>query len=487
MNVHGSDRMEWPVGKSLTRDFPRTLFHLVLFVSVCVSLIYTFRLYRFGTFSMDDFNNLFWSQQSRGDALIWHIINPASDFFRPVGLLVYWMHWQLFDINPLPYHLSAWLLHALNVVWVYIILKNLLGSSVSASVGCMLFVFQSSFADIYWNFGTIFELLLVFLFFLGFWIYLNHGHSIYGILLATVVYILAIKAKEMAITLPVVWLWYDIILRRIQSPIARLSPKNSLWQWWYRGKWSLMPAMVAMWFVYLKVSSMALTSADYGPSFPYYMDFSPGTIVKGYAWYLDALFHTQLGWMVWVGIVVVAVGTLAVLRHRLGLFFLGYIFISFLPVIPLPNHRMLFYWYLPFFGICGFAAVITEGIVKLVRTVLQTRQAMVLGALLFVLVIQRHYALQQKLSKDPRAWATEVAREYQSFVEGLRTLPAPLLNETIYYKSVPRYFDEVPTLSATQVAFRRTDLKARIVKEFPPDASYCVRFENGKVSKEDLL
>jgi hypothetical protein len=47
--------------------------------------------WRFSYFSLDDFNNLFWVQRISGWSMLWHVVDPFSDFFRPLGMSVYWI------------------------------------------------------------------------------------------------------------------------------------------------------------------------------------------------------------------------------------------------------------------------------------------------------------------------------------------------------------------------------------------------------------
>lgn len=83
----------------------------------------TFYSWRFSYFWLDDFNNLFLVQQQSLVHMLWYNVDPVADFFRPFGMLVY------------------------------------------------LFGFRANFTDIYWNFGTIFELLAFLLMFLALLIY----------------------------------------------------------------------------------------------------------------------------------------------------------------------------------------------------------------------------------------------------------------------------------------------------------------------------
>ncbi len=117
---------------------------------LCIGLLltFTFRLYTFAYFWLDDFNNLYWVQPQNFRQMIGHVINPTSDFFRPTGMLFYWAALQLFDRNALAYHCLLWTLHAVNVGMVYWLLRRFTGSRAGAAVGAMLFSSQYMFNDL---------------------------------------------------------------------------------------------------------------------------------------------------------------------------------------------------------------------------------------------------------------------------------------------------------------------------------------------------
>ena len=177
----------------------------------CIGLLLasTYRLFDSAYFGLDDFNNLYWSQQESVGQIIGHLVNPLSASFRPMGMLCYWVVGKLFDLDPLPYRIFAWSIHAANTALVYLILKRITKARSGAAAGAMLFSSQAAFADIYWSFGTIFELTCALLFFTGVLFWLNDRRSFVRIVIAAVLLLAALKAKEMAITLPVIWLMSD--------------------------------------------------------------------------------------------------------------------------------------------------------------------------------------------------------------------------------------------------------------------------------------
>ncbi len=151
----------------------------------------------------------------------------------------------------------------------------------------MLFAFQASYAYVFWNFGSIFDVAGGTLFFLGILIYVRatERSSVTFILVTSAVFYLAVKAKEMAVTLPAVWLAYDLICLE-KHVDGNWHPVNLC------RKYGL-PLVIAGWFAYLKLSTMG--SRD--PSHAYFMDFSWLTIGRGFGWYFDRITGIPMRWV----------------------------------------------------------------------------------------------------------------------------------------------------------------------------------------------
>src|SRR5436190_6362961 len=164
-------------------------------VCIALLLIFTFRLYTYAYFWLDDFNNLFWvQQQSFGEAL-GHLVSPSAQYFRPVGMLVYWIALRAFDRDPLPYHVVMWSLHAVNVALVYAVLKRFTESREGAYVGAMLYAYPAVFTDIFWSFGTIFELTGAALFFTGMLVWQRKERTPFVVVMALGIFFFALKTK----------------------------------------------------------------------------------------------------------------------------------------------------------------------------------------------------------------------------------------------------------------------------------------------------
>ena len=409
-------------------------------------LLSTFYAWRFSYFWLDDFNNLFLVQQQTFLHMVGYNLDPFTDYFRPFGMLVYWVFWHLFGLEPAPYHLFAWTLHTINVMLIYVLLSKITGSRYGAAVGALLSGFRANFTDIYWSFGTIFELLACFLVLVALLIYT--GELRYPrLVLVVVLYVLAIKSKEMAVTLPILLLLYDLCIRR-----ENFDRKRNL----------AYAALAAFAVIYGYRRFLGMGSAE--TSNPYYMDFSVITMGRGYGWYFDHLYGMRLRWGAWIIAAVLLLGLFIWKRERRGLFFLGYVFASLLPVLFLVNHRYEFFWYIPFFGIAGLAAVAVAALQNALRPLMQERVLEAAAVIVFSLLAAGHYALQRSVSAEILQDEESLSKEYAAFVETIRNVPQPEPRGAVLIRNVPSHFTPDVLTSAVQVILRRTDISAEVVR-----------------------
>ena len=432
---------------------------LIPVTCIGVLLISTFRLYKNAYFWLDDFNNLYWAQRATLGQMAGYIVNPVSSYFRPVGMLCYWLLLQFSGVDPAPYHWVARFLHTANTALVYLILKRLTKARFGAAVGAMLFATEPAYAEIYWDFGTIFELLAGFFCFVGIWLWVSQRRKWWQVILASLALLLAMKAKEVAVALVLAFVICDLLLWR--NCIRTLA-----------AHW-LLPCGLSLWYGLTK----AVAIRESAPTDAYYMTVNGSTLVAGFTTYGNMLLGTKFPWQAW-GILVTALLLICVLlRNRLALFFLSWIFIMFLPVIFLVNHRFAFYWYLPFFGVSGLAAIVAKHGAGVIEKRNPTWLAVAGGYCAFALLCLGTFIWFREATRTDRAWVSQRAKEYRGLVTGLEALPSPSPREVLYFDSKPSQFNQTNLLSATQVALRRTDVGAEFVSEFPPDARYRLRFE----------
>jgi hypothetical protein len=449
-----------------------TLRPLPVLLAACI-LVYLgclFRLHAFAYFLLDDLNNLAIAMRETTGSLIVQILNPLTPSFRPVVILVYHTLWRCFDLDPLPYHAFAWLVHTGNVGLLYLILARVLGNRYAAACGALLFAFEASYAAVLWEFGAIFELCCGLFFLLGLYAHLRFGRSVKGMLGCSAIFYLAMQSKEMAVTLPQVWLLSEWLLggpgyRGLRDLARRYA----------------LPVAIQLLFVALRLASMGQSSVGD----PYYMAVSPRVWATQMAWYLSGLVWAMPAAEDPAAAPCLLLGAvaLAVLwrwRSREGFFFLAFVVWTLMPVVFLVNHRTAFYWYIPFVGIAGLCALGIRRADVWLRGAAGPRVAMLLGAATFPALALVQYDVQGRSGAAERAWITELSAEYRAFLEGLRRLQPPA-EEVLYFRSLPRLFEDNTLRSALQVAFRRPDVRAAIVARFPPDAAYRLGFEEGRL------
>lgn len=428
-------------------------------------LLATFRLYKQSAyFWLDDFVNLGWAQQASFTQIVVYILNPLSTPFRPVGMLCYWLLLRCFDLNPAPYHWLAWSLHTANTALVYFILKQLTKARSGAAIGAMLFASQAAFSFIYWSFGTIFELLAAFFSFAGLLLWTSERRNWSQVLFASLLLFLAMESKEMAVAMPLTWFIYDLIVRE------KKMDRQTFAHW-------ILPGGLALSYGLARAFLMKGST----PTHAYYLSIKGSTLISGLEIYSNMLFRTnfsvQIWCIAWLGCFLLVI----LLRSRPAFFFLSYVFVTFLPVIFLINHRFAFYWYLPFLGICGLAAMLVASIVCRIMARSQKSVWEAAAYSVFALLCLGTFLFHEEITRRERLWAKQRADEYRAFVTGLQKLPPPPQGEVIYFDSQPSNFDPVCLLAATQVALRRTDVGAKLVSEFPAEAVYRLQFKGSQL------
>ena len=246
------------------------LLQLVSVLCLGVLLFNTYRLYKGSYFWLDDFENLYWVQQESFAHMIGHIVNPVSSYFRPTGMMCYWILLRFFDLNPAAYHCLMWCVHGANTALIYFLLKRFTQSTLGAAVGAMLFASQAVFAKVYWDFGTIFELVAGFFSSLSLFLWTSERRGWSRVLLASVTLVFAMKGKEMALAMPLIWLSYDLLLRKNMS--SRMA-----------AHW-ILPGFLAVCYGLTRADMRRKLITD-----PYYIDIGASTLVNGFKAYFNML------------------------------------------------------------------------------------------------------------------------------------------------------------------------------------------------------
>jgi len=430
---------------------------------IAVLLFSTFRLYESSNFWLDDLTSLYWVQNTSGAEMLKALVNPASSSFRPSGMVFYWIGLRLFGTNALPYHALAWIIHTANTALVYLVLLRITKSRPGAAVGAMLFASQAVFVDIYWNFGAIFEIVAGCLYFLGVLLWSSERRSWAKAFLLSGVFVYAVKGKEMAMTLPAIWLIYDLIVRTTSK--------------WRHAIQIILPGIAALFLTFKALAEGRAAT----PDAPWYMDISGVSMGRGFGIYFNMLFNSEIRWQVWaIGFVLVLI-LMVFSRMHTAMFFHLWVWITFLPVIFLSNHRSSFYWYIPFLGVCGLAALLVREVVRWLQPRIPSEVAGIAASACFLVLCQVTFVVHKSRTQEIRSWYHDREVEFRALIQGIRELPPPPPNETLYFAGTPGYFEEMHLTGAAQVTLRRQDITARIVEQFPDGARYRLRFENSRL------
>jgi len=433
--------------------------------TIVIVLLAAFRLYTYTYFWLDDFGIVYGVRREGFWRLLWDVVNPVSLFFRPLGMLVYWIVFQIAGLNPVPYHLLSWMLHAVNTALVFLLLRKAASSHYAAGLAVLFFAFRSNFGDIYYSFANIFQLLAFTLVLIGILLYIRFGYSRKETLALTAVYLLAIRAEEQAVMLPILWFAYEWLIRRNVS-WRRLLVRYSMF------------ALVMAWFALFKLTTMP----DVDPTRPYYLDVSATTFGHGYGWYFNSLYQTDLHWGVWFTISILLAIAFGISRIRWGLFFLIFMYTTLLPYVFLVNHRFELYWYMPFVGAAGILALGIAAVQQLLGKILPREAYAAVLSLVFTFIAVRNFRYEEHRGRIVREWTKGIADEYRDFMRDLRSLPDAATVPTLYYTAVPRHMDEASVTNSTQFALNRTDIDTKVVENCPAEGA-CVEFRDGHLRR----
>ena len=143
------------------------------------------------------------------------IKNIFSNFimanYHPLTILVYAVQYNMFELNPFPYHLTNVILHLLNTILVFWFIYKLSGKYLPALITALLFgIHPLHVESVSWISETK-DVLYGFFFIISLILYLKYREnkklSIYA--LSVAMFILSCLSKGMAVTLPMVLILID--------------------------------------------------------------------------------------------------------------------------------------------------------------------------------------------------------------------------------------------------------------------------------------
>ena len=294
-------------------------------------------------FNADDVGNLWYHRFVRAPS---EAVSGTVLFFlpyrRPVGGCLYLLLYSVFGLNdPLPYYVTGLILFALNAALLFWLLLRLTNSAPLAVLACSIASVHGAIADIWYNFGTVYELLAFGLMLASFHLYLFYlsarswrRRAHYAAALA--LYVLAIGGKEMAVTLPALLAAYEWIYGKCRGkgllpfvgPCIRLLP------------------FVA---VALTAAAGRILANPYETSaYVYHFDV---TMLHNLLRYIERLFYQafDLSQAMLLLALSISLGAGIILRNRHMVFGWLCFIIALSPVVPLPRVSG-FFLYIPMAG-----------------------------------------------------------------------------------------------------------------------------------------
>ncbi len=152
-------------------------------------------------FLFDDYAHLWHASEGASftgavhEAFATHPIG-GDGFFRPIGLVFYWIVFRLAGWNPAPWHLCSLILHAANTLLLFTLLRRLFSSAFTPALGALIFAWHGAHIEaVCWT-AAAFDLLA------AFFVLVTLIANRYSALLACLTAVLACLSKESAYCLP---------------------------------------------------------------------------------------------------------------------------------------------------------------------------------------------------------------------------------------------------------------------------------------------
>ena len=148
-----------------------------------------------------------------------YFVLSAELTYRPVVTLSYFIDYAFWHLNPLGYHLTNILIHAINSVLVFIFAFQVFKNRKSAFISALFFSSYPLFSEVVNAVGFREDLLAFMFLILAFICYLKANQQRYILYysISLFCYFLSLFSKEMAITLPVLIILYDTVFKGFLS------------------------------------------------------------------------------------------------------------------------------------------------------------------------------------------------------------------------------------------------------------------------------
>ncbi len=271
-------------------------------------------------------------------------LTPFTKVYRPAGGAFYRILFAIFGLHPMPYRIAIYCFLLLNIALTYWLVKLLTDSPEIGILAALIGAYHNRIMDIYVSGGTVYDVLCFTFYVAALCVYIR-GRSGGGPLswktsaLFVALNVLALNSKEMAATLPVVLLAYELLYHK------KFPRSAALW------------ISFAMTIVATKLRTGAGTAFSGNPEYALHISVRQFFLTTRQL--LDDLFVLQPGTLSTAKAagILLLVWVIAILAKRRDLRLAAVI----ITLAPLPinfiNYRGFFVMYLPMLGWVMFAAI----------------------------------------------------------------------------------------------------------------------------------
>jgi hypothetical protein len=344
------------------RRLGKPLLSLVTGLFIAGLFLFFARRGLFVYYSSDDLMNLYgyWTQPAmslvKANVFFW---TPS---YRPFGGLIYRTIFAIFGFNPHPLYVAYFVAMLANLWLAYFVFKRLGGSAEIGAIAVLLYEFHGKLDYLYFNAGSMYDVFCFLFFSSALLIYMRvrmQGRllGIWGTLAFLACFVSALNSKEMAATLPVIVLVYELIFH---SPNFRSA--SALLRWcFYEGRTALLGALFVLIYLPAKLGPDGFAhDVGYIPSYTWARWLQDtGTYLAYVIYRNDPSSHLGVSPLTAAGVGVffgVLIAIALWVRSRVMWFGLLFFVITLLPVSFIPA-RLGSVLYLPLAGLALAAAV----------------------------------------------------------------------------------------------------------------------------------
>jgi hypothetical protein len=308
-------------------------------------------------FTTDDLVNLSTYSNQSPAALVKANVLYFSPFYRPLGgLLFYRPLFALAGFHPFPYRLFCFVFLIGNLGLLYLAIRSITRSSEIAALSTLIGAFHPRLVDLYWNNGSIYDI-LCFTFYFGALAYYARARrtgpvaNLRDTATFLALYVAALDSKEMAVTLPVLLVLYELIY----FPPTKFSSRE-IGKWtWANCRLSALAGIMTVPYIWIKLTAQS----PFGQLSSYHPEITLRQYLSAYGAYLDALLYRD-HWFGETQTAVLLVAMLVVallLRSRHLAFAWSIAVVSFLPIAFIPL-RAAYALYIPLAGWTWYVAAL---------------------------------------------------------------------------------------------------------------------------------